>query len=652
MSASSTGTAPSRLKRILRLLGLTTAGLAVVGICLAARHYWPAREASAQDGNPLRGTPTSASAGNAGGAGAPAQQQRLEVVAVVNGEEVRREKLAQDCINRYGIEVLENLVNKRLILGYCQLKKIEVTQAEIDAEILRVAQQFRIPKENYLEMLQKERGVSPEQYAEDIILPTLAMRKATAKQLVVTQIEIQAAYETQVGPMVEVRIIVCGKREDADAALAKVKAAPETFGKVAKEVSIDGATASREGAMPPIRKHLGDAGMEQAAFALRPGEISPVIAVGPDQKQQFVILKCEKQVPDQFEKYPLDAGMKQRIENALHEKKESMAAGQIVAELKKTVQVVKVLGDEQKMQKFPGVAAFLDRQSITMSALAEECIRRHGVEVLEGTISRRILEHRCRTAGVTVSQEDINGEVGRAAKAMGMVKENGDPDVQAWLEVVNHEQGLSEQRYVEDIVWPTAALKNYVFKMSPQAVQVTQQDLQMGFEASFGPRVKCKAIVLNNQRSAQDVWNLCREKGSNPVHFGQMAAQYSVDAGAKYLQGDVPPIQKHGGRPLLEDQAFALKDGEMSGIIQVGEKFVILLCLGHTDPIPKKFEEVKPNIYEDLYEKKLRIEMAKAFDMMTESARIENFLANTRQVPKQSVPQRPASAQTSVPQRK
>ena len=31
MSASSTGTAPSRVKRILRLLGLTAAGLAVVG---------------------------------------------------------------------------------------------------------------------------------------------------------------------------------------------------------------------------------------------------------------------------------------------------------------------------------------------------------------------------------------------------------------------------------------------------------------------------------------------------------------------------------------------------------------------------------------------------------------------------------------------
>src|SRR5207253_894384 len=136
-----------------------------------------------------------------------------------------------------------------------------------------------------------------------IILPTLAMRKATAAQLVVTPIEIQAAYETQVGPMVEVRIIVCNKKEAAEAAFARIMAAPESFGKVAKEVSIDPGSASREGIMPAIRKHMGEANIEQAAFALRPGEISPVIAVGdPATKgaQQFVILKCEKQVPDEF----------------------------------------------------------------------------------------------------------------------------------------------------------------------------------------------------------------------------------------------------------------------------------------------------------------------------------------------------------------
>lgn len=653
MSKPSTSAAPvparSRGRRILRVLGLSGAGVAVIAVCLVVRHFWPDPEAVAQGGNPARATAASGQAGNT----AAQRQQRLEVVAVVNGEEIRREKLAEDCLNRYGVEVLESLVNKQLILGYCRHKNIEVTAEEIEAEIARVAAQFRIPKEQYLEMLQKERGVSAQQYAEDILLPTLAMRKATAAELVVTPLDLQAAYETQFGPMVEVRIIVCRSQADADDALAKVKAAPQDFGKLAKELSIDAGTASREGAMPPIRKHLGEANLEQAAFALQPGQISGVIAVGePTAKQQFVILKCEKHLPDQYKDYPLTPERKAHFERMLRERKENMAASKIVTDLRQKVQVIKVLGDAKLMQQYPGVAAWIGQQSVSTAALAEECISRHGVEVLEGTISRRILEQQVQKSGVEVSQQDIDGEIVRAAKAMGMVDEKGQVDVPGWLEMVNKEQGLSRERYVNDIVWPTAALKNYVFKMVPNAVQVKDEDLQKGYEASFGPRVKCKAIVLNNQRTAQDVWNLCREKGPNPVHFGQMAAQYSVDAGAKYLQGDVPPIQKHGGRPLLEEQAFALKKGEMSGMIQVADKFVILLCTGHTDPIPQKFEEVKQDIYDDLYEKKLRIEMASAFDKMTKAARIENFLANTRQVPRQVLPQRATSAQGAAAPRK
>lgn len=648
MSASSTGAAPTRWKRIVRLLGLTVAGAVVVAACLVARHYWPDSSANAQG---QAGAPAANAAG--GAVSAPPQAQRLEVVAVVNGEEVRREKLAEDCLNRYGVEVLDSLVNKELILSYCRQKNIEVTQAEIDAEIDRIAAQFRIPRDHYLEMLHKERGVSPQQYADQIILPTLAMRKATAAELVVTPVDLQAAYETQFGPAVEVRIIVCGSQKDADAALAKAQAAPDNFGKIAKEASIDNVTASREGGMPPIRKHLGDLGIERAAFALQPGQISPVVVVGePGTKQQFVILKCEKLIPDQYKTYPLNGEMKQRLESSLREKKESVAAGRIVKELREKVKVTRVLGDAKLSQQYPGVAAYIGQKPIALDLVADECIQRHGTEVLEGTISRRVLEQGCRKAGVTVSQQDINQEVARAAKAMGMVDAKDVPNVQAWLKAVQDDQGLTVERYVADIVWPTAALKNYVFKTAPNAVQVSEDDLKKGYEASFGPRVKCKAIVLNNQRTAQDVWNMCREKGSNPVHFGQMAAQYSIDAGAKYLQGDVPPIQKHGGRPLLEDQAFALKAGEMSGIIQVSDKFVILLCLGHTDPVPKQYEQVKKEIHEDLYEKKLRIEMAKAFDSMNEQARVENFLANTRQAPKQAVPQRPSNAQAGGATRK
>ena len=95
--------------------------------------------------------------------------------------------------------------------------------------------------------------------------------------------------------------------------------------------------------------------------------------------------------------------------------------------------------------------------------------------------------------------------------------------------------------------------------------------------------MRCLAIVLNNQRRAQQVFEMAR-KNNTTENFGELAAQYSVEPGSQAMHGEVPPIKKYGGQPKLEEEAFALKPGELSGVIQVGDKFVILRCEGYTKP--------------------------------------------------------------------
>ena len=50
----------------------------------------------------------------------------------------------------------------------------------------------------------------------------------------------------------------------------------------------------------------------------------------------------------------------------------------------------------------PGVAATVYDDQITIRELAEECIARHGKEVLEGTINRTLIELECKKQGITV----------------------------------------------------------------------------------------------------------------------------------------------------------------------------------------------------------------------------------------------------------
>ena len=227
----------------------------------------------------------------------------------------------------------------------------------------------------------------------------------------------------------------------------------------------------------------------------------------------------------------------------------------------------------------------------------------------------------------TVTQADIDAEIARAAETMGFRKPDGSADVAAWFDRVTREEKVPMRHYIEDIVQPTVSLKQLVGK-----VPVTQEDLDKAFEATFGPRAKCRIIVMDSQRRAQEVWQLARQNPT-PERIGDLAEQYSVDPTSRTLRGEVPPIQHYGGQPALERQVFSLKPGELSGIVQIADRFMVILCEGFTEPAQVKFAEVRNELYDDIHEKKQRIEMSRYFAHLREAATIDNFLAGTSQSP-------------------
>jgi parvulin-like peptidyl-prolyl isomerase len=133
-------------------------------------------------------------------------------------------------------------------------------------------------------------------------------------------------------------------------------------------------------------------------------------------------------------------------------------------------------------------------------------------------------------------------------------------------------------------------------------------------------------------RRAQEVWAKARQNTSMD-YFGDLAEEYSIEPTSKSLRGEVPPIQRYGGQPQLEDVAFDLQPDELSGIIQLGERFVILKCEGRTQPVQVNPQEVQEILYQDIYEKKLRVAMNDKFEEIRSRARIDNYLAGTSQAP-------------------
>ncbi len=544
-----------------------------------------------------------------------------DVMALVNGQDISRQALTNTCLQLHGEDVLESLVNKRLILNHCEKRGIAITPDDINAEIDRMAKRFKLGREQWFELLERERGISPQEYARDIVWPTLALRKLAVSDLEVSPEEVQQELEHQYGEMIQARLIAVGSIELAEKLHAQLTAEPDKFARLAIEHSIDINSASVGGLIQPIRRHVGDETIEREAFSLQRGQVSSVLPVAG----QFVILKCEGRVPprnvDRAKVEP------QIVENIKDQKLRDVAQT-LFAQLQSTATIQNVYNNPRLRETMPGVVATVNGDRITTKELGRECLLRHGEQVLENEISHLLLEQSIKAAGLQVTEADLDTEVRHAAELAGMVDANGQVDLSQWFATVTEQQSISKSQYLKTAVWPSAALK----KLTVRQVQVTEEDMNKGFAANYGERVRCRAIVLGTMRRAQEVWDKARRNPS-VEYFSDLAEEYSIEPTSKSLRGEVPPIQRFGGQPQLERAAFSLEPGQLSGIVQLGDKFVILRCEGRTERIDVDQTEVHDILQRDIYEKKLRLAMSEKFEAIRKHSRIDNYLAGTSHAP-------------------
>jgi len=190
-------------------------------------------------------------------------------IAIINKEPITRAQLADECVARKGEEILETLIARRLIEQALRKQKLEVTAAEINAEIDNVANRVAgIGREAWLRTLDKERGISPVQYARDIIYPALALRKLAGPRVQVTDADMKNAFEAQYGEKLRCRMIMVDKLQTAQEIWEDLRKNPGGFEKMAMERSMDSGSRSLGGLLAePISRHAYPQTVSDAAFS-------------------------------------------------------------------------------------------------------------------------------------------------------------------------------------------------------------------------------------------------------------------------------------------------------------------------------------------------------------------------------------------------
>ncbi|MBI3463042.1 MAG: peptidylprolyl isomerase [Planctomycetes bacterium] len=281
------------------------------------------------------------------------------------------------------------------------------------------------------------------------------------------------------------------------------------------------------------------------------------------------------------------------------------------------------------------IVARVNNEFITYKALAEECIARKGPEVLDTMISKMLVMQACQQRGIKVTAAEVDEEIGRTAQKLNMSRE-------AFLKMLKEQRDIDPKRYAEDVVLPGLALK----KLATPYVKVTETDIEHGFEAMYGEKVKCRWIMFDDSRNAMRVWNELRT-GAKPgdgkvalTEFERQVVKWSTDIGSRALGGQIQPISHHTSPQFqeLENAAFAMKeDGEISTVVQLGNTYVILYREARIAPANVKLEgDVHKQIDAEIYEAKIRDQIAHVFQGLRDKASIENLLTGDVSTPEKN----------------
>jgi hypothetical protein len=286
------------------------------------------------------------------------------------------------------------------------------------------------------------------------------------------------------------------------------------------------------------------------------------------------------------------------------------------------------------------VAYVYNNMPITREEFGEYLVDRLGAERLDFMINRKIVELECKKHNIFATDSEVEERFLKDIDSFG-----SGPTKLTKVEFVNgilKRFGKTEYEWREDVIRPKIMME----KLVQASVKISEADVREGFEARYGPKVDCRMIVIDkgNLRVAQQVWEAAR-KGRT---------EFLVEAKKQFIpnlamtEGKVPAIHRHFGDKQLEDVAFRLKEGEISGLLEMSDKtYVILMCERHLPADTNaRFEQERQKLAKEMYEMRVAQRIPEAFAELRKSANPRLMLVNPVQTANHVTPPPVSQPQT------
>jgi foldase protein PrsA len=251
-----------------------------------------------------------------------------EVIVETKAGDITKEEFYNAMKERFGKDVIRDLVHEKILS-----KEFKVTDKEIEKEIENLKKMYG-PQ---YEIAVQQNG---EQAIRDMVKLDLLRQKAAMKDVKVTEEEMKKYYD-EYKPKIKASHILVDDEKTANEIKAKLDKG-EDFAKLAKEYSKDPGSAQNGGDLGWFSSGEMVKEFEDAAYALKVGEISKPVK---SEYGYHIIKVTDKEKKKSFEE------MKEEIEFEL--KKSKLDSAKVQSEVEKLVKKADVkVNDDQLKEVF------------------------------------------------------------------------------------------------------------------------------------------------------------------------------------------------------------------------------------------------------------------------------------------------------------
>lgn len=254
--------------------------------------------------------------------------------------------------------------------------------------------------------------------------------------------------------------------------------------------------------------------------------------------------------------------------------------------------------------------------SINKDKLYEALVASGGQQTMETLINNELVRQAAEKAGLQITDADIEKELD-AVRSNFATEEEFESTLAMY--------GMTLEALKKDM-----STQAQLRKMLEPQVKVTDDDIKKYYDENLDTlktpeQVKASHILIATKEEAETILTDLK----NGADFASKAKEKSTDAETKDTGGVLEPFAKADTEEAIGNAVFALKSGELSGVVEAADGFHIYKLTERTAEVIPTLEEKKEEIRETLTTEQISTLSQTWMQEQQASSKIENSLAAT-----------------------